>query len=195
MRRSFLLVFALTAPAHADHLTVTPYLHSNFGDVEIRRGGWGVALGYLGRRVGFELDVDRHHHYYKDDEIDSVPNVCIPGAMAPCIDSDTDAWVFMGNVIGVIPVAQATRWKLTGAAGAGFIHAWIHDAGEYNSDQTHAAFDLGGTATYWLRDWLGFRVDARWYHVFVDEDSYDGGYTSDYDFARISLGVTFGLGL
>src|SRR5262245_61783221 len=85
-------------PAHAQWM-VTPYLHGNFGDVEIRRGGWGASLGYIGSRLGFEVDADRHHHFFKDKELQSIPNPCAPGVVGPCIDDNTDAWIFMANVV------------------------------------------------------------------------------------------------
>lgn len=177
-------------PAHAQ-VTASPYLHANFGDVEIRRGGFGGYLGYSGRRFGFELDIDRHHHFYKDKDLESIPNPCVAGVVGPCIDNDTEAWIFMGNVVARIPSWNAANWQPYGTAGAGLIHAWIHDAGEYNSDQNHLAINLGVGMTYWLNDWLGFRGDVRYFHAFVDADEPDGGYTSDYDFVRVSLGVTF----
>jgi hypothetical protein len=39
---------------------------------------------------------------------------------------------------------------------------------------------------------VGLRVDARYYRALVDEDAGEGGYFEDYDFWRISVGVTFG---
>jgi hypothetical protein len=91
-----IVLFVAAAPAQAQWLA-SPYLHGNFGDVEFRRGGPGGSIGYFGRRLGFEFDVDRHHHFFKDKELESVPNPCIPGVVGPCIDSDTDAWIFMVN--------------------------------------------------------------------------------------------------
>src|SRR5262245_47947468 len=85
------------APAHAQALA-TPYLHANFGDVEFRRGGAGLSVGYVGRRLGFELDVDRHEHFFKDRNL-AIPNACVPGVVGPCIDDDTDARIFMGNAV------------------------------------------------------------------------------------------------
>jgi opacity protein-like surface antigen len=184
-----LLVLAAT-PAYAQPVA-SPYLHGNAGDVEIRRGGPGASLGYHGRRLGFELDLDRHHHFYKDDKLTSVPNACIPGVMGPCIDSDTDAWIVTGNVLGFLPVSPKIPWRPFGLAGAGLVHAWIHGAGEFDSDQTHLAMNLGIGTTYWISDWFGIRADLRYFHVFVDEDTPDGGYASDYDFVRLALGVSF----
>ena len=188
------LIFASTAaPARAQWIA-TPYLHVNFGDVEFRRGGPGVSGGFLGRRVGFEFDVDRHHHFFKDEELESVPNPCMPG-MAPgegCIDSDTDAWIFMGNVVAPIAISGATNWRSYGTAGLGVIHAWIHDAGEYNTDQTNLAFNVGGGVMHALTDLVGLRVDVRYFRALVDEDTREGGYFKDYDVWRVSVGVTFG---
>lgn len=61
---------AQTAEAQPRWLA-SPYLHVNGGEVEIRRGGPGGSVAYLGPRLGFELDVDRHHHIFKDKKLDS----------------------------------------------------------------------------------------------------------------------------
>ncbi len=186
------LAVAWTAtPAHAQAV-VTPYLHANFGDVEFRRGGPGVSVGYLGRRLGFELDVDRHHHFFKDKELESVPLPCIPGRVGACIDSNTDAWIVMGNVVAPIPTAQATNWRPYGTAGLGVIHPWIEDAGEYDTNQTDVAFNVGGGVMYRLNDRLALRGDVRYFHAFVDENKREGAYFRDYGFWRTAFGVTFG---
>jgi opacity protein-like surface antigen len=187
---TFTLVLLAAAPAHAEPV-VTPYLHVNAGDVELRRGGLGAQVGYRRRWLGVELDVDRHQHFFKDDKLESIPNPCIPGVVGPCIDEDTDAWIFMGNVVGFLPVSNTTKWRPYGAVGVGLIYAWIHDAGPYNGDQTNLALNLGVGVTYWLTDWFGLRADVRYFHAFVDESKREGGYYSDYDFGRFSLGVTF----
>lgn len=188
---AFLLVGTLAAPARAQ-VVATPYLHANFGDVEIRRGGLGLLAGYHGERLGFELDIDRHQHFFKDARLTHViPNPCMPGAVGRCIDNDTDAWIGMANVVVPIPLAPSKTWRPYASVGAGVIHAWIHDAGPYDASQTNAASNLGGGVLYRVKDWLAIRADVRWFHAFVDENEQMGGYVADYDFARVSLGVTF----
>jgi hypothetical protein len=184
-------VAGTAAPAQAQWVA-TPYLHANFGDVEFRRGGPGVIVGYVGRRLGFELDVDRHHHFFKDKDLESVPNPCIPGvAAAACIDSDTDAWVLMGNVVAPITTSGARKWRPYGTAGLGVIHPWIGDAGEYDTGQTNLAFNVGGGAMYSLNNRVRLRSDVRYFHAFVDENKREGAYFKDYGFWRVTLGVTF----
>jgi opacity protein-like surface antigen len=192
-RCMFLAVVVLAwtaAPAQAQWVA-TPYLHVNFGDVEVRRGGPGVSVGYVGRRLGFEFDVDRHHHFFQDKDLESVPNPCIPGRVGPCIDSNTDAWIFMTNVVALIPTSKATNWRPYGTAGLGVIHPWIEDAGEYNTNQTDLAFNLGGGVRYSLNDRVGLRGDLRYFRALVDEEKREGAYFKDYDFWRVAFGVTF----
>jgi hypothetical protein len=171
---------------------ITPYLHANFGDVEIRRGGPGLSAGLLGRRLGFELDVDRHHHFFKDKHLEVVPNVCLPGGPSPCIDSDTDAWLFLGNVLVPVPL-PSERWRPYGTVGTGVIYAWVHDAGEYDTQQTNLAFHAGAGTLFHLRDWLALRADVRYLHAFAGDQEV-GSHYHDYDFLRVLLGVTFALG-
>lgn len=191
MKYALLVILFASAPAIADDVTATPYLHINAGDVEIRRGGPGLALGYTHEWLGVELDIDRHEHFYKDKDITSVPNACIPGVVGPCIDDDTDAWIFSASAVAFLPRTADTRWKFYGTAGAGLVYAWIHDAGRYDSDQTHAIANLSVGTIFQIKPWLGIRLDLRYFHAFVDESAPDGGYASDYDWGRLLLGVTF----
>src|ERR1044071_6365621 len=103
-----LLISATVAPARASaQVVVSPYFHSNFGDVEFRRGGPGLSAGYLGRWVGFELDVNYHSHFFKDSALQSVPNPCIPGVVGACTDDNTDAWLFRADATAPIHLARA----------------------------------------------------------------------------------------
>jgi hypothetical protein len=185
---ALLALAGMAAPARAQ-LMATPYLHGNFGDVEFRRGGPGISVGYLGGRLGFELDVDRHHHFFKDAELESVPNACRPGVVGPCIDSDTDAWIFMGTML--VAAAPAGRWRPFGTTGVGAIHSWIHGAREFDDEQTDLALNVGGGVLRSLNDWLALRGDVRYFRAFVDENASDGVWFEDYGFFRIALGVTF----
>jgi opacity protein-like surface antigen len=188
------LVVAGTAAQAPAQWLATSYLHGNFGDVEFRRGGPGLSVGHLGRRLGFELDVDRHHHFFKDDELESVPNPCRPGATAACIDSNTDAWIFMANVVAPIPTSKATNWRPYGIAGLGVIHPWIEDAGEYDTSQTDFAFNVGGGVMYSLNNRVRLRGDLRYLRGLVDEEKREGAYYKDYGFWRLAVGVTFAFG-
>jgi hypothetical protein len=186
------IVASMVGRAHAQWVA-TPYLGVNLaGDAEFRRGGPGGSGGYFGDRVGFEFDVQRHHHFFKDENVDLVPNNCVPGAGAACIDLNTDAWSFMGNVV-VFVSGTGTKWRPYGAAGLGAIHAWIQGPGDqYDVGQTNPAFNVGGGVIYWLNARVGLRGDVRYFRAFVDEDAREGGYFKDYGFLRAAFGVTFG---
>ena len=76
-----LLVAWTAAPAQAQWV-VTPYLGINLaGDAEFRRGGPGASGGYLGDRLGFEFDVQRYNHFFKDKNVDLVPNNCVSASL------------------------------------------------------------------------------------------------------------------
>ena len=167
---------------------ITPYVHANFGDVEFRRGGLGLAAGAVGERIGFELDVDRHQHFYKDGELEDIPNPCMPGAIGACVDNDTDAWIVTADAI--VPIRNRGRWLPYGSAGVGLIHAWVHEAGPYDSKQNDLTIDVGGGIAFRAAAWLALRADVQWYHAFVGPE-HDGGYPDDFDFGRVALGATF----
>lgn len=118
------------------------------------------------------------------------------------MDLNTDAWIFMGNVLARIPAPETARWRPYATAGLGVIYAWIHEDGSFGSEgggeeidtsQTDLAFNAGGGVVYWLNRWLGLRGDLRYFHAFVRDDQHDGVYYEDYDFGRLALGVTFGV--
>lgn len=206
---STVLVVSWTPPAaHAQSARAqprwlaSPYLHVNGGEVEIRRGGLGGSIAYLGSRLGFELDVDRHHHIFKDKELDFPNNCGVTDVAGPCVDLNTDAWIVMGNVLAQIPTANTAKWRPYAAAGLGVVHAWIHEDGSFGfesegekieASQTDLAFTAGGGVVYWLNGWIGLRGDLRYFHAFVSDDEHAGVYYEDYDFGRLALGFTFGL--
>ena len=74
MLLTMLFATSMAAPAYAEWVA-TPSLGINLaGDAEFRRGGPGGSVGYFGDRLGFELDVQRYHHFFKDAElVDLVP--------------------------------------------------------------------------------------------------------------------------
>src|SRR5262245_40451633 len=101
------------APAQAQWV-IAPYLGINLaGDAEFRRGGPGVAVVHVGRRLGFELDLERYNHFFKDKNVvDLVPHNCGVGAAGvPCTDLNTDAIGFTGNVVIPIPITRAEQWR------------------------------------------------------------------------------------
>jgi hypothetical protein len=71
-----LVIVCAAGPAHAQ-LVATPYIDTNVaGDVETGRGGIGASVGYYVRGLlGFELDVERHGHFFRDEDVaDLVPD-------------------------------------------------------------------------------------------------------------------------
>ena len=189
------LVVAWTAAPAQAQWVVSPYFGVNLaGDAEFRRGGPGGSVSYFGGWLGFEFDVERYYHFFKDENVDLVPNNCLANLVNPtgCVDLNTDAWSFMGNV--VVPIrSNGAKWRPYGAAGLGMIHAWIEGPGDqYGIGQNNPAFDVGGGVIYSLNNRVGLRGDLRYFRAFVDEDKREGGYLKDYGFLRATLGVTFG---
>jgi hypothetical protein len=190
--RTVLAVASAAAPAEAEWV-VTPSLGINLaGDAEFRRGGPGGSVSFFGDRLGFEFDVQRYHHFFKDGNVDLVPNNCRPGLApgAPCIDLNTDAWGFMGNVVAPLG-SRGAKWRPYGTAGLGVIHAWVEGPGDqYDVEQDDLALNVGGGVRYSLNGRVGVRGDLRYFHAFVDEDEREGGYFKDYGFLRATVGVT-----
>jgi hypothetical protein len=180
-----------TAVSAQAQWVVSPYLGTNFGDVEKRKGGLGGSVGYFGGRLGFELDVGRHWHFFKDPDIDFVPNCGVVAQGVPCVDVDTRATSLMGNLVVPIRVKSA-NWRPYGAAGAGVIRATFIDGVQVNRHQSDFAIDVGGGVMRRLSPRLGLRADLRYFRAFVDEGRSTGGFFKDYGFWRATFGVTFG---
>ena len=188
------IALASTATNARAEWVVTPYLGVNLaGDIEFRRGGPGGSVGDFRDRLGFEVDFQRYHHFYKDANVDLVPNNCRPGAPSgvPCVDLNTDAMGFMGNVVARFR-GPGARWRPYGTAGLGVIHSWIEGPGdEYDVDQDDLAFNVGMGVTGSLNRRLELRGDLRYFQAFVDENQREGGYFSDYGFLRATIGLSF----
>ena len=187
------IVTWISVPAYAQWV-ITPYLGMNVaGDVEFRRGGPGGSLDFFARRLGFEFDVLRYNHFFKDSDVfppdpDAPPNCRPRVGQGRCTDINTDAVSFMGNVVVPIRFRGTTKWRPYGAAGLGLIRAWTN---EENRNQSNLAFNAGGGVIYSLRRRVGLRGDVRYLRALVEENQSDGILFKDYDFLRVSCGVTF----
>ena len=191
-----LAVACIAAPAQAQFVA-TPYIDTYVaGDAQTSRGGVGASVAYYFRgRLGFELDVERHGHFFRDEEV--------AGLVPPGVDLNTDATLFMGNLVAPFRLQGAAGiWCPYGTAGLGVIHAtftfdgFVFNGGAgqaaYHIKQDNLAFNVGGGVMHSLTHLVGLRVDARYFRALVDENAGKGGYFKDYDFWRVSVGVTFG---
>jgi opacity protein-like surface antigen len=124
-----------------------------------------------------------------------VPNNCGVGPSdASCVDLNTDAISFMGNVMAPIRIADAKNSRPYATAGLGVIHSWVTDPSNTAADtnQNNFAFNVGGGVMYSLKTRVALRGDVRYVLAFVNEDKRDGFYVNDYGFLRATVGVTFG---
>jgi opacity protein-like surface antigen len=196
VRRGVLLTLAVVACAAAPapaQWVVTPYLGTNFGDVEKGKGGIGGSIGYFAGRVGFELDLERHWHFFKDAKVDIVSNNCgVVARDVACVDIDTRATSFMGNLMLPFRIKGATTWRPYGTAGLGVIRATFKDGGQINDHQNDFAFNVGGGVMHRPGSRVGLRADLRYFRALVDKDRPEGGYHRDYGFLRLTFGATFG---
>jgi opacity protein-like surface antigen len=178
-----LLVTWITMPSQAQWVA-TPYLGLNLaGDVEKGKGGFGGSIGYIGERLGFEFDVQRYYHFFKDADVGSL--------VPPQIDLDTDARSFMGNVVAPIRVRGVAKVRPYGTAGLGVIRAVFETSYALaDTDQNNFGFNVGGGAMYSLNDRVGIRGDLRYFRALVGDDPREGGFFEDYGFWRVTAGVT-----
>jgi hypothetical protein len=151
-----------------------------------------VSAGYYLRgQIGFELDAELHGHFFRDEDVASL--------MPASVDLNTRAALAAGNVVVPYCVRGAAgTWCPYATAGLGMIYAMFegiaHAAGTegFERTQTNLALNAGVGVIHALTRRVGFRVDVRYLHAFVDESSTSGGYFKDYGYWRVSVGVTFG---
>jgi len=143
IRRTILFIVLavawIAAPAQAQWV-VTPYVGINVaGDLETRRGGVGGSVGYFSGLVGFEFDVERHGHFFKDAEIGNTGSDLTD-------DVNTRATRIMGNVVVPVHRIAATGWRPYGAVGFGLIRAdFLHEGPDQpDVHQNDFAFNAGG---------------------------------------------------
>jgi hypothetical protein len=186
------LVAAGAPPAHAQWVA-TGYVDNNVaGNVQSGRVGLGVSAAYYVRgRVGIELDAELHGHFFRDQDVADL--------QPEGVDLNTSAALAAGNV--VVPYCvhgAAGTWCPYATAGLGMIHAMFEGIARtpgtesFNRTQTNLAMNAGVGVMHALTHWVGFRIDARYLHAFVDERSTSGGYFRDYGYYRVAVGVTFG---
>jgi opacity protein-like surface antigen len=194
LRATTLFALMLVATAAQAQVVATPYLDSNVaGDVEIGRGGIGASLGYYWRRLGLELDLERHPHFFKDEDVAGL----VP---AQGIDLDTNATLLFANAVAPYRLeGRAGIWCPYLLAGLGVIRADFESkalrpgAGQNASiKQDDVSFAIGAGVMHALTRYFGLRVDLRYLHALVDESARKRGYFKDYGFWRASAGFTIG---
>ena len=187
------------APAHAQWVVTADLGMNVAGDVEIGKGGPGVSVGYFAGPLGFELDLQRYQHFFKDSRVFPLDPTAPPnctgaqGSVAgqPCTDIDTDAIGFMGNVVVPIRSQRGSKWLPYGTAGLGVIRSWTNER-DIDRHQNDFGFNAGAGVIYSLGRHVGVRGDVRYFRVLVDEDRSGNVYVEDYGFWRVTAGVTFG---
>ena len=181
-----LVVASAPAPAQAQWVG-TPHLGTNFGGVQADKVSVGGSVAYFGGLFGFEFDLDRYSHFFKDED------VMIVRPDGRIIDLDTDALSFMGNVVAPVHIQGAPKWRPYGTAGLGVIRAWFDSANDLlDAHQNNLGFNVGGGVMYSPNHRVGLRGDLRYFRALIDEDKREGGFFKDYGFWRATFGVTFG---
>jgi hypothetical protein len=185
-------VCAQTTPWQPSRWVASLYLGTNFGDVELRRGGIGASIGYLGRRIGVELDLERYWHFFKDSDLGNTSSF-----MAE--DVDTRATSFMANLVIPSTGGVASRWHPYGVAGIGVIRSEFKRAvTSTNTTQTDPAFSFGGGVVRSLGSRTAFRGDVRYFRALAGTNKALpagqrgdlSGYYRDFGFVRATVGVT-----
>ncbi|WP_018626305.1 outer membrane beta-barrel protein [Niabella aurantiaca] len=171
---------------------VTPYMANNVaGSVQPGRVGWGMSLAFFPwQHLGCEFDIEQHRHFFRDKDVaDLVPTQ---------VDLNTSATLYSISMVQRYYLGNPTygAWCLYATAGAGVIHDQFkgipHQPGvsAFFRKQTDPTLTGGLGIIHMFTPRVGLRFDARYFHAFVNENANNGGYFKDYDFLRLSTGVT-----
>jgi opacity protein-like surface antigen len=188
------LVVGCSATPAVGQWMATGYLGTNVGGVEKGKGGIGASVGFVPGRLGFELDVERHWHFFKDADIGNTGSQQVA-------DIDTRATSLMASVIVPTGATRGARWGPYGVAGLGVIRAsFKHPGPTATVHQDDVAFNAGGGVAYSLSSLVGLRLDLRYFRALADQDKQlpagqqgdRNGFYRDYGFWRVTVGVTFG---
>jgi hypothetical protein len=184
-------ILLLSSSSTFAQVIITPKLGINLlGDLEFRRGGPGLSVGYLFKKIGVEVEYMRYHHFYKDSEINMIFNLnSNPNQRA---DINTDAQVVATSLI--IPIIKKEKYNVYVAPGFSVYNSWFTSPKvEYNSNQTDFGFHVTGGIDYRLRKYIYLNSDVKYSYAMVDKTR-EKGYLKNYGFLRFSIGVKFKLG-
>jgi opacity protein-like surface antigen len=171
-------------------IIVTPNVGINLaGDLEFRRGGYGGAIGWLGKNLGVEIEFMRHQHFFKDSKLGS------GNTGGPTPDEDTDAMLFTTNLLLRYYTSKNQKINVYGSTGVGLYHSWI-DSGYVGIDgkQNDFGVHLGTGLWYNFSKKISLRNDLRYSYVLNSHAQTDKSfYDHSYGFLRYTVGITLKL--
>lgn len=196
-----LAVLGATAqPARADWL-LSPFVGMNFGgnasfgdvgdfeDNLEKKAVFGGAFTWMGGGIfGVEADFGFAPNFFENTSGDSDFEF-----------GDSNLTTLMGNAVFGIPVGgtKGPGVRPYGSAGLGLIRSSI-DGNELFDDVSASdlGVNIGGGAHVFFNDRIGLRGDIRYFRSLQDNEPDDNLdlELSDFDFWRVTVGVTFRVG-
>jgi hypothetical protein len=204
--QNFLLLSVLINSISVANTFAQPFISANAGinlagDLEFRRGGYGLSAGYLKNKLSVELEMMRHPHFFKDSDM-------LNYIKDPNIDMNTDAILYTINISYFFKGRDYGRFNPTLSGGMGIYHSWF-DATDYlsplgntqttlnsqydtlDTKQNNLGFHLAAGIMYQLRNKkLKLRSEFRYSYALATYDE-TGGYLNDFGFLRFSLGLSY----
>lgn len=178
------LLLAMPTSAHAaDWFSRTDWFVSPFtstqtgGDSPITSPGVGVSGGWMGSRIGGEVDFGYAPEFF--DQNGFVTN--------------RRMITVMGNAIAPLPWISTSAIKPYVVGGVGVLKPRLSEAGDFFAlDARKFGMDLGGGAMVWANPHVGVRGDARYFRGLRKSDADTNNFGLDlstFHFWRISAGL------
>ena len=154
-----------------------------------RRFTYGASLGYMGAGViGFEFDFGYSPNFFETITVDD-------GDFT--FADDSNVTTLMANVVLGIPVGGTTGpgFRPYAVGGVGLLRTHVEGGGQFFEDLSSNdwGFNVGAGFHGFFTDNFGIRGDIRYFRAFTssdEEDDFDFD-ISDFDFWRVTAGVTF----
>lgn len=164
---------------------VTPFAGGAFGGgvPEGATGDFGVSAGWMGRLVGFEVDVSHRPDFFG---VENVPDFLFG-------ESSVTSVMFNGLV--AVPSPFGDRIRPYAAGGLGWLRSRIGGGDDFiRGTNNNVGMNLGGGIASELTDRFGIRGDIRYFRDLQDQKGESEFFTlgnEKLDFWRATGGITF----
>ncbi|MBA3637747.1 MAG: outer membrane beta-barrel protein [Acidobacteria bacterium] len=187
--RTFVMIGALCVvltPARAGaEWFLTPFVGAAFGGgvADGPKVDYGGAAGWMGRVVGFEVDVSHRPDFFAADD---APDFLF---------GESSVTSIMFNGLVAAPGVFGKRLRPYAAGGVGLVRSRIGGDEDFiRGDNDNFGFNVGGGVLGHLTDRIGVRGDIRFFRDLQDlegESEFFNLGNEKLDFWRATLGVTF----
>lgn len=176
---------ALTPGKAGAEWLLTPFIGGAFGGgvAEGTRVDYGGSVGWMGKVVGFEVDVSHRPDFFK---VDDTPDFLF---------GESSVTSVMFNALIGVPGPFGERVRPYAAGGVGLLRSRIGGGDDFiRGNNNNFGINVGGGVLGHLTDRVGVRGDIRYFRDLQDlegESEFFSLGAEKLDFWRATAGITF----